>query len=78
MTIAMSPHVIRVLQVMGETDRANRLLERASDFYYANLGSSVYLGLLTEARLHALAGETEEALEAIQREVDAPDGVSSP
>jgi TolB-like protein/cytochrome c-type biogenesis protein CcmH/NrfG len=69
--IAMSPHVIRVLQVTGETDRASHLLGLATDFYYANLESPIYLGLLTDVHLHALAGETDQALDILQREVES-------
>jgi TolB-like protein/Flp pilus assembly protein TadD len=69
--IGMAPHVIRVLQIRGETERAERLLRKAEDFYLANRDSGFYLGLLTDVRLHALAGETDEALAAMRAHIDA-------
>ena len=69
--VAMAAHVIRILQEMGETDRADRLLDEARRAYEANLDTGVYLGLLTDVRLLALAGERDQAIAALQREVDS-------
>jgi TolB-like protein/Flp pilus assembly protein TadD len=69
--IGMAPHVIRVLQIRGETERAERLLRQAKDFYVANRDSGVYMGLLIDVRLHALAGEADKALAAMRAHIDA-------
>jgi TolB-like protein/Flp pilus assembly protein TadD len=69
--IGMAPHVIRVLQIRGETERAERLLRQAMDFYAANRDSGIYVGLLTDVRLNALAGDADEALTAMRTHIDA-------
>jgi uncharacterized protein HemY len=68
---SMATILARIYQVDGQTDRANALLVRTSDYFYNNQGSPDAFGVAMEARLLSLMDRKQEAIDSLGREIDS-------